>query len=270
MFGEDPLGFRAGFEQRSHCRVLERRRAQRSSAFKRRLVHRLGVYVQKSGFDLRFSVTASQPRVGTTTRLTGTSYAVIMVDLDIPTNNSTTNTLLHWMQTGLTPATSPTMLNTTSGQNMVFMLENTTQTAPAAPYIGPGPPARAPLSHRYTQILVDTSGVAAQSTRALETASKTRLGFNAMSVLMQAGLASKVVAGNSFNVTNPGPVQNNNGGGFSNTSTGTTSGGGAAGTGSVTAPSASSSFISGAGSMTGTPGGFLLALLGVAAVFLGL
>jgi hypothetical protein len=192
-----------------------------------------------------------------------------MIDLDIPTNTSTTNTLLHWMQTGLTPATSPTMLNTTNGQNMVFMLQNTTQTAPAAPYIGPGPPARNPLSHRYTQILVDTSGVTAQSTNSLETAAKSRFGFDAMTVLMQAGLEAKVVAGNSFNVTNPGPVQNNNGGSFTN-STGTTGGGGTAGTGIVSAPSASSTFFSEAGDIVGPSGGFMLALLGAGAVFLGL
>ncbi|KAB5575851.1 phosphatidylethanolamine-binding protein [Coniochaeta sp. 2T2.1] len=222
-----------------------------------------------NGAVLSKEATASQPRVGTTTRLTGSSYAVIMIDLDIPTNTSTTNTLLHWMQTGLTPATSATMLNTTSGQNMVFLLQNTTQTAPAAPYIGPGPPARNPLSHRYTQILVDTSGVSTESTSALETAAKTRLGFDAMSVLMQAGLESKVVAGNSFNVTNPGPAQNNNGGGFTNSTTGTT-GNGAAGTGSVSAPSASSTFVTGAGSVTGPSGGLLLVLLGAGAALLSL
>ena len=193
-----------------------------------------------------------------------------MIDLDIPTNTSTTNTLLHWMQTGLTPATTATMLNTTSGQNMVFLLQNTTQATPAAPYIGPGPPARNPLSHRYTQILVDTSGLAAQSTSALEEAAKTRLGFDVMSVLTQAGLAAKVMAGNSFNVTNPGPVENVSGGGFSNSTTGTTAGSGSAGTGSVSAPSASSTFLASAGSISGPSGAFSLVVFGAGAVFLGL
>jgi hypothetical protein len=185
-----------------------------------------------------------------------------MIDLDIPTNTSTTNTLLHWMQTGLTPATSPTMLNTTAGQNMVFLLQNTSNTAPAAPYVGPGPPARNPLSHRYTQILVDTSGLATQATSVLETAAKTRLGFDAMTVLKQAGLATKVVAGNSFNVTNPGPVQNNNnnsGGGFTNSTTG--GGRGGLGTGTVTGPSSTSTFATAAGSVTGPSAGVVLALL---------
>lgn len=195
-----------------------------------------------------------------------------MIDLDIPTNAPPkTNTLLHWMQTGLTPAKTPSMLNTTSGAKMVFLLQNTTRTAPLAPYIGPGPPARLPLSHRYTQILVDTSDIRAESTGVLESAAQTRLNFSAMSVLMSAGLADKVVAGNSFNVTNPGPVQANTGGGFSNSTTGTGSGGGASGTGTVTAPSASSTFFAEASSNFGvSSGGVLFALLGAAVVFVGL
>lgn len=154
-------------------------------------------------------MTASEPRVGTLTQLTGTSYAVIMIDLDIPTNSPPkTSTLLHWMQTGLTPATSATQLNTTSGAMSAFLLENAGGTAAAAPYIGPNPPARIPLSHRYTQILVDTSGLSAQGAKALQAAAQNRSGFDAPAVLAKAGLkaASVVVAGNSFNVTNPGPV----------------------------------------------------------------
>ncbi len=56
-------------------------------------------------------------------------------------------------------------------------------------------------------------------------AAQTRQGFNAMNVLMMTNLMDKVVAGNSFNVTNPGPAQSGNGGGAggggSNSSTGT-------------------------------------------------
>jgi phosphatidylethanolamine-binding protein (PEBP) family uncharacterized protein len=259
MLGEDACWLRAGLKDRPHCGVFGHRGAQRRSAVQRRSVQQ--AYAEGSSSNVRRLVTATQPRVGTTSRLTGTSYAVIMIDLDIPTNTSKTNTLLHWMQTGLTPATSATMLNTTSGQNMVFLLQNSTKTAPAAPYIAPGPPAQNPLSHRYTQILIDTSGLTTQSTSALETAAKTRLGFEAMTVLMQAGLDSKVVAGNSFNVTNPGPAQNSKGGGFSNSTTGTTGGKSPSGTGSR--PGASSTFVAGAGSITGRSSGFLLALLGV-------
>jgi phosphatidylethanolamine-binding protein (PEBP) family uncharacterized protein len=147
---------------------------------------------------------ANQPEIGTNQRLTGQSYAVIMVDLDIPTNNTReTTTLLHWMQTGLTSAATASRLGT---QNNVFQLENRGNTPAAAAYISPNPPARQPLSHTYTQILVDTSGIQTQSTNALQNAAKTRQGFNVEQVLSQAGLAGKVVAGNFFNVTNPGPV----------------------------------------------------------------
>jgi len=151
--------------------------------------------------------TIPQPRIGTLARLTGQSYAVFMIDLDIPTNNPpATNTLLHWLQTGLTPAAQATRLNTTTGQVSVFLLENSTNTAPITAYFGPNPPARIPLSHRYTQILVDTSTLDTNGLNSLRTAAATIIGFNAQTVLGQLGLADKVVAGNFYNVTNPGPV----------------------------------------------------------------
>jgi hypothetical protein len=110
------------------------------------------------------------------------------------------------MQTGLTPAAQATRVNTTTGEISVFLLQNSSSTAPLAAYIGPNPPARVPLSHRYTQILVDTSGVSTNSLGALRTAATNRLGFSAQTVLGQAGLDGKVVAGNFYNVTNSGPV----------------------------------------------------------------
>jgi hypothetical protein len=137
----------------------------------------------------------------------------MMIDLDIPTANPPeTDTLLHWMQTGLTPATTATQLNTTAGTIRAFLLENSTSTAPIVPYFGPNPPARIPLSHRYTQILVDTSGITEEGMETLREAAATIRGFNAESVLRQAGLESMVVAGNSYNVTNPGPVGAQTGG----------------------------------------------------------
>ena len=155
------------------------------------------------------SATQTQPTIGTLTRLNGTSYAVIMIDLDIPTNPP--NTLLHWMQTGLAPAQTPTTVNNASaapggGSVTLFLLTNSSGTAPLADYRGPNPPARNPLSHRYTQILVDTSESTARDVGALGTAAQTRLGFNASAVLAAANLLDRVVAGNSFNVTNPGPA----------------------------------------------------------------
>lgn len=184
------------------------------------------------------TVTSTQPRIGTLEPLNGTSYAILMIDLDIPTNNpSETSTLLHWLQTDLVPAPAPTVLNTTSGAIRAFLLQNRTdantgaETARAvlAPYIGPSPPAHVPLSHRYTQILVDTSDLTAGGSEALRaavlgTAGATnaaqgngnssgmaqRRGFDAHAVLKVAGLENKVVAGNSFNVTNAGPASGAN------------------------------------------------------------
>ncbi|AEO62797.1 uncharacterized protein THITE_154280 [Thermothielavioides terrestris NRRL 8126] len=164
-------------------------------------------FAPMNGAVVSKSVTAAEPRIGTLARLNGSSYAVIMIDLDIPTNNPPkTNTLLHWMQTGLVPAASVTTLNSTSGPIRAFLLENRSNSTALAPYIGPNPPARVPLSHRYTQILVDTSGLTERGMLALQTAAKNRSGFDAPTVLASAGLTGKVAAGNSFNVTNPGPA----------------------------------------------------------------
>ncbi|KAK4110694.1 PEBP-like protein, partial [Canariomyces notabilis] len=169
--------------------------------------------VPLNGTVVSRNATLTQPRIGTLSQLTGTSYAVMMIDLDIPTANPPeTDTLLHWMQTGLTPATTATQLNTTAGTIRAFLLENSTSTAPIVPYFGPNPPARIPLSHRYTQILVDTSGITDEGMETLREAAATIRGFNAESVLRQAGLESMVVAGNSYNVTNPGPVGAQTGG----------------------------------------------------------
>lgn len=132
-----------------------------------------------------------------------------MIDLDIPTDTPPqTNTLLHWAQTGLTPATTATRLNTTNGQLSVFLLENSTNTSPILGYFGPNPPARIPLSHRYCQILVDTSDADDEDIAVIRTAAATIRGFNAQTVLDAADLEDEVVAGNWYNVTNPGPVNN--------------------------------------------------------------
>ncbi|KAI0157251.1 PEBP-like protein [Xylariaceae sp. FL1272] len=161
-----------------------------------------------SGFEpASENTTASAPALGTESKLDGTSFAVIMIDLDIPTDNPpATNTLLHWMQTGLTQSSSATVLNTTTGTLSEYLLSVADNQTAFASYIGPSPPARIPLSHRYTQILVDTSDATDDGLATLQTAAANRSGFNAEAVLTQAGLVDKVVAGNFFNVTNPGPV----------------------------------------------------------------
>lgn len=162
------------------------------------------------------------PQVAVASKLAGTSFTIMMVDLDIPTNSPpATNTLLHWMQTGMTLSSTQTLQNTTAGTNKVFALEMPGAIAPLAEYIAPGPPARTPLAHRYTQILVDTSTASQQAMTVLMMAAQTRGGFNAESVLTQAGLTDKVVAGNFFVVSNPGPAQAANG---TTTGTGTLAG----------------------------------------------
>ncbi|KAK4229822.1 phosphatidylethanolamine-binding protein [Podospora fimiseda] len=205
------------------------------------------------------------------TPLNGTSYAVLMIDLDIPTDNPpATNTLLHWMQTGLTPATTATQLNTTSGTIRAFLLENTTNTAPIVAHFGPNPPARIPLSHRYTQILVDTSDITDEDIQVLRTAAATLRGFNAQQVLAQANLGDKVVAGNFYNVTNPGPVT---------TPSATASGSGSAATGgtqtgtggpSIESDQSESDAVTGGGGVVMRPGGTVVGVVMVAAVMFAL
>ncbi|KAH6626345.1 phosphatidylethanolamine-binding protein [Chaetomium sp. MPI-SDFR-AT-0129] len=246
-----------------------------------------------NGVSVSKRVTATQPRIGTLEPLNGTSYAVIMIDLDIPTNNPPeTSTLLHWLQTDLVPAPSATLLNTTSGTAIrAFLLQNRTdantgaETARAvlAPYIGPSPPARVPLSHRYTQILVDTSDLTAGGSEALRaavlgtgagatgaargngnmnrngngnsnsTGTAQRRGFDAPAVLKAAGLENKVVAGNSFNVTNAGPAS----GGANRTAPGGTNG---AGPTQVVVPGAGSRVWPGSVVMAGLVGVGMVAL----------
>ncbi|KAI8947935.1 phosphatidylethanolamine-binding protein [Xylaria longipes] len=162
--------------------------------------------------------TQTAPTIATQSQLDGTSFAVLMIDLDIPTANPPqTNTLLHWLQTGLTQSSMAVSLNTTQGSTSAFVFSVPEDEEALAPYIGPAPPARIPLSHRYTEIVVDTSDVSTEGLASLEAAAANRMGFNAQSVLTSAGLVDKVVAGNFFNVTNPGPVSD---GTASNSTTG--------------------------------------------------
>jgi phosphatidylethanolamine-binding protein len=127
----------------------------------------------------------------------------MMVDLDIPSNQNP-HTFLHWMQTGLTPATIASTIPSSNGSIQAFALFNMRNTGALVPYTQPNPPAQNPLSHRYTQILVDTSSMTSAALSTLQSAAKTRVGFDTNAVLRAAGLSNSVVAGNSFNVTNPG------------------------------------------------------------------
>ncbi|KAL1849875.1 hypothetical protein Daus18300_013132 [Diaporthe australafricana] len=157
-----------------------------------------GVVVDKAA-------TASAPTIATKSRLDGTSYAVIMMDLDIPSDQNP-HTFLHWMQTDLTPATKASTITGSNGSTQAFTLSNAKNTSAIVAYTQPAPPAQNPLSHRYTEILIDTSSMSAEGLSALQSAAETRVGFDTNSVLEAAGLSNNVVAGNSFNVTNAGPA----------------------------------------------------------------
>ncbi|OHF02016.1 hypothetical protein CORC01_02595 [Colletotrichum orchidophilum] len=190
-----------------------------------------------NGVDLAKSLTQQEPTVGTTEPLTGKSYAIIMVDIDIPTASPpTTGTFLHWAQADLTPNAQTTTVKLNDGERTIHTLS--TNSNAIAPYKGPAPPARVPLTHRYIELLVDTSDITADGTAALQTLSN-RQGVQVNDVLTTAGLANKVVAGNFFTVTNPGPAAN------AKNSNSTT-----APTGAVTPSSVSSSPSSGQRSTT--------------------
>lgn len=152
--------------------------------------------------------TANEPTIATTSQLTGTSFMVIMVDLDIP-SNSTPHTFLHWVQTDLTPSTAASAVTSGNGSaSQAFTLTNTKGTAALVAYTQPNPPAQNPLSHRYTQVLVDTSALSAAALDTIKTAVQTKVGFDVATVLQSAGLTANVIAGNSFNVTNSGTTAN--------------------------------------------------------------
>ncbi|KAI1771869.1 PEBP-like protein [Hypoxylon cercidicola] len=223
----------------------------------------------ESGNVLARDATQTAPSIGTESQLDGSSFAVIMIDLDIPTNSPpATNTLLHWMQTGLTQSTTATTLGGTNA----FLFEIPQGQTAFAEYLGPAPPARIPLSHRYTQIVVDTSDATEDNLSVLQSAAATRMGFDALAVLTEAGLESKVLAGNFFNVTNPGPVTSSTGSASSASSANSTSGGGfsnSTGTGSVTKPTPTptqSPIVPGA-AMAQRASGMLLGIAIVGAVF---
>ena len=120
----------------------------------------------------------------------------MMVDPDIPPQSAggATSELLHWMQAGLVSSNT----STTIGGMKVFELVNPSNTTPLASYIQPSPPDKSPLSHRYTQLLLNTTG----NSSALSVLAKfamTRTNFSAVNVVNSAGLT--VLMGNSFNVT---------------------------------------------------------------------
>ncbi|KAF6789009.1 phosphatidylethanolamine-binding protein [Colletotrichum plurivorum] len=163
------------------------------------LIVAFGAQSALNGVNLPKADTAQEPTFGTTEPLTGKSFAIIMVDIDVP---SAAGTFLHWAQTDLAPdATTKTVQLGADGERTIHTLSIAGGAAAIADYRGPSPPARNPLTHRYVELLVDTSDITPEGTQALQALSN-RQGAQVNDVLTQAGLANKVVAGNFFTVTN--------------------------------------------------------------------
>lgn len=196
--------------------------------------------------------TANAPILGTSQKMFGT-YAVMMVDPDIPpaTAGGSTSELLHWMQAGLVSSNT----STTIGGVTTFELINPMNVTAFATYIQPSPPNKAPNTHRYTQLLLNTTG----NTSSLTTLARfamTRTNFSASNVINSAGV--KIIAGNSFDVTNGTLIQSNitkttskpAAGVASATATGTGTGSGARASGTTATNSSTNGTLSNSGSVT--------------------
>ncbi|KAJ4404678.1 hypothetical protein N0V82_010455 [Gnomoniopsis sp. IMI 355080] len=151
------------------------------------------------------NATAQQPLLAVPSAVSASSLAIMMVDLDIPSSTQPT-TFLHWIQTDLAASTTPETIMTAQGNVQGFGVNLAKNTAAIVPYTQPNPPAQNPLSHRYTQLLIDTSQMTSAGLTALQTAAQNRVNFNINTTLQEAGLSQSVIAWNFFNVTNPGPA----------------------------------------------------------------
>ena len=142
-------------------------------------------------FLINSADTASAPSLGTATKLIGI-YTLMMVDPDVPSGNESTMESLHWIQAGFTSSDTTTI----AGQT-VFELLNTAITSALAAYIQPEPPARVLFSHRYVQMLLNTTSIDVNAT--LGAAAAIRGEFDSEGLVKAAGWT--FVMGNSFNVT---------------------------------------------------------------------
>ena len=126
--------------------------------------------------------------------------------------------------TGFQPVSNADLI-VAFGNTLAFVLSSANNETAFAPYFGPSPPNKAPNTHRYTQLLLDTSGTNNSVAIAqLKQAAATRTNFNAVNVVKAAGVP--ILAGNSFDVSN----------GTSSTSTNSTSTSGSSGTIPAAAP----------------------------------
>ncbi|TAQ90688.1 hypothetical protein B7494_g959 [Chlorociboria aeruginascens] len=123
-----------------------------------------------------------------------------MVDPDIPPSvaGNPTTEFLHWLQGGLVSSFN----STTIAGVTFFPLTNPNNVPAYESYIGPAPPNEVPHTHRYTQLLINTTLYdQSGNTSVLKSAGSAPTNFNAAQVLQNAELT--VLAGNSFNVSNP-------------------------------------------------------------------
>ncbi|KAL2889522.1 hypothetical protein HOO65_020064 [Ceratocystis lukuohia] len=144
--------------------------------------------------------TQTAPTLATSSHLQGT-FSIFMIDSNVPSNttSSGTTTLLHWALTGLSSSNVSTNLN---GEPAHILKPTSNSTAPLAKYIGPAPPARVPLSHQYTLILINDTSLTSSNRKRLQKAADKRLGFDAPTVLGATSLSLDTVAASYFNVTN--------------------------------------------------------------------
>ncbi|RDW65313.1 hypothetical protein BP5796_10005 [Coleophoma crateriformis] len=125
------------------------------------------------------------------------TFAVVMFDPDTPATGvggNGTNSFLHWFQDGLTSSVSEVDV---AGKN-VTPLVNVFSVAPLQTYVQPSPPTG--QTHRYVQILLDTTGVTGfVVSAATGNATTSRTGFDMNAFVKESGLT--VFSSNFFNVT---------------------------------------------------------------------
>lgn len=141
-----------------------------------------------NGANIPKANTTKAPTIALDKNLNGTTFAVIMFDPDTAATGvggNGTNSFMHWFQGGLTSSATSTKV---AGKT-VFTLVNAKNTTAVNAYIQPGPPAGE--THRYTQILIATTGLKAFNV--------SRNSFDAAAFVKQANVT--VVSSNFFNVT---------------------------------------------------------------------
>src|SRR5437588_626322 len=89
----------------------------------------------------------------------------MMVDPDIPSANGSgpTGEMLHWIQPGLYSANT----STTIGGVTSYELVNLQHSGVYGAYLQPNPPYKVPYSHRYVQLLLNTTGLPVTNESAL-------------------------------------------------------------------------------------------------------